>query len=103
MALQLAFQRPDIFAGVASIDGPMDAQTVPLHDWELCRNLHVLLSCFRNSLSYCEDDLCHSLRLLHVAGFSTTVRQYPGDVRLDEKVLADLDRWVMEQIGSAIL
>lgn len=102
MALQLAFQRPDIFAGVASIDGPMDAQQVPLHDWEMCRNLNVLLSTFRNSLSYCEDELCHSLRLLHVAGFSTTVRQYPGDVRLSPKVLSDLNGWVMEQIGSTI-
>lgn len=103
MALNIAFQRPDVFAGVVSIDGPMNPDEVPLHDWERCRDLNVLLSSFRNSLSFCEDDLCHSLRLLHVAGFSTTVRQYPGELRLDEKVLSDMNRWIMEQIGSAIL
>lgn len=102
MALNIAFQRPDVFAGVVSIDGPMNPDEVPLHDWERCRDLNVLLSSFRNSISFCEDDLCHSLRLLHVAGFSTTVRQYPGETRLDQKVLSDLNRWIMEQIESAV-
>jgi len=102
MAFRIAFERPDVFAGVISIDGPMETEHVPLRDWERCRELNVLLSNFRKSQSYSQEDLCHHLRLLHVAGFSTTVRQYPGTTNLSEKVLGDVDRWVMEQISSVI-
>ena len=103
MAFRIAFERPDVFAGVVSIDGPMETEHVPLRDWERCRELPVLLSSFRASNSYSQEDLCHHLRLLHVAGFSTTVRQYPGDAELSDCVLSDIDRWVMEQVSSAIL
>lgn len=103
MAFRIAFERPDVFGGVISIDGPMETEHVPLRDWERCRELPVLLSSFRSSGSYTQDDLCHHLRLLHIAGFSTTVRQYPGEAELSNKVLADVDRWIMEQISSAIL
>ena len=51
MALRIAFERPDLFAGVASIDGPMETEHVPLRDWERCRELSVLISTFRKSAS----------------------------------------------------
>jgi phospholipase/carboxylesterase len=103
MAFRIAFERPDVFGGVISIDGPMETEHVPLRDWERCRELPVLLSSFRSSDSYTSEDLCHHLRLLHIAGFTTTVRQYPGEAKLTNSVLADMDRWIMEQIGSSIL
>lgn len=103
MAYRVAFERPDVFAGVISIDGPMETEHVPLRDWQRCRELSVLLSSFRDSNSYTQEDLCHHLRLLHIAGFSATVRQYPGEGALTNKVLTDIDRWIMEQISSAIL
>ena len=103
MAFRIAFERPDVFAGVASIDGPMETEHVPLRDWQRCRELNVLLSNFRQSQSYSQEDLCHHLRLLHVAGFNTTVRQYPGTAKLNDRILGDIDRWVMEHIGSSIL
>lgn len=103
MAFRIAFERPDVFGGVISIDGPMETEHVPLRDWERCRELPVLLSCFRASDSYSQEDLCHHLRLLHIAGFSTTVRQYPGEAKLNNKILSDVDAWIMEQISSAVL
>jgi phospholipase/carboxylesterase len=102
MAMRLAFERPDVFGGVISIDGAMDTQHLPLRDWERCRELPVLLSGFRQSDKYSQDDLCHHLRLLHVAGFETTVRQYPGPSNMSAKVLGDMDRWIMESISSSI-
>ena len=102
MALQLAFERPDVFAGVISVDGPMDTQSLPLRDLERSRHLPVLLSAFRESETWSQDELCHNLRLLYVGGFSTTVRQYPGSLDLSHKVLSDIDRWIMEQFESAI-
>lgn len=103
MALRIAFERPDVFAGVVSVDGPMETEHVPLRDLQRCRELPVLLSSFRASSRYSQDDLCHHLRLLHVAGFEATVRQYPGAADLTDKVLSDIDRWVMETVSSAIL
>ncbi len=103
MAFRVAFERPDVFGGVISLDGPLETEHVPLRDWQRCRELPVLISCFRASDSYTQEDLCHHLRLLHIAGFSTTVRQYPGEAELSNKVLSDVDRWIMELISSAIL
>ncbi len=102
MALRLAFERPDVFSGVVSLDGPIQTNDVPLGQWEQCRNVPVLLSAFRRS-DFSEADLCENLRLLHVGGFNTTVRQYPGSLNLSEKVLSDMNRWIMEQIDSSIL
>lgn len=103
MAIRLAFERPDVFAGVASIDGPLDSGCIRLRDLARCRELDVFLAGFRSSKSYTESDLCKDLKLLHTGGFSTTVRQYPGELRMDSKVLSDINRWIMEQIQSAIL
>ena len=46
MAFRIAFERPDVFGGVISIDGPMETEHVPLRDWERCRELPVLLPAF---------------------------------------------------------
>lgn len=102
MALRLAFERPDIFAGVASIDGALGSQNIRLQNLDRCRKLNVFLGGFRQSESYRESAICTDMRLLHAAGFATTVRQYPGRMKLNDKVLADLNRWAMEQISSAI-
>ena len=102
MAIRLAFERPEIFAGVMSIDGPLDSGCVRLRDLDRCRELSVFLAGFRNSEAYPETDLCKDLRLLHSAGFSTTVKQHPRQFRLDNKVLSDINRWIMEHVASAI-
>ncbi len=35
---------------------------------------------------------------MHTAGLSVTLRQYPGGHELQPQVLADVDRWIIEQI-----
>jgi phospholipase/carboxylesterase len=40
------------------------------------------------------------LRLLHSAGFSLALRQYPGDDELTTAMLSDMDRWMMERISA---
>jgi phospholipase/carboxylesterase len=102
MAFRLAFERPDLFAGVISINGQLPTDNMPLRDWSRCRKVPVLLSNFRDSKSFSQTELCQQLRLLHVAGFRTTVRQYPGHSGLNPKVLSDVNNWVMESIDSAI-
>lgn len=103
MAFHLAFERPEIFAGVISIGGLLDNHQVSLRDWERCRQIPVLISAFEDEENCPEQELCENLRLLFVAGFTTTVRQYPHSLQLSNKVLSDIDRWIIEQFESAIV
>jgi phospholipase/carboxylesterase len=61
----------------------------------------VLLATARRSTRYPEAQVCRDLRLLHSAGVSVTLRQYPGGDELTTTMLADLDRWMMAIVSSA--
>ena len=100
MALRVAMERPELFAGVMSINGPMAESQAPLACWEECRNLPVFLTQARKSESFDQATLCRQLKLLHVAGFSLTLRQYPGVESLSDKLLQDLNRWIMEVVTA---
>ena len=103
MAFRLAFERPDIFAGVMSINGPLPAKLAPLRQWSQCRELPVFWAHGRGSTKFDQDQLCQQLTLLHVAGFSVTLRQYPRPDLLCPKTMADMNRWLMEMISTAIV
>jgi phospholipase/carboxylesterase len=100
MALRIAMERPELFAGVMSINGAMPESNAPLGCWEECRNLPVFLTQARQSDSFDQITLCRQLRLLHVAGFALTLRQYPGVESLSGKLLQDLNRWIMEVVNT---
>lgn len=102
MAFRLAFDRPDLFAGVMSINGPVPAEHAPLSDWSRCRQVPVFWAHHRNSVEFEQDELCHQLKLLHIAGFSVTLRQYPNEQLLSTKAMADMNQWVMETIDTSI-
>ena len=102
MAFRVAFQRPDLFAGVISLNGPLPTERSVLGDWARCRNLPIFWAHCRDSADFEQDTLCEQLKLLHVAGFSVTLRQYPGFKMMSDKMLADCNKWVMESIQSAI-
>ncbi len=101
MAFRVAFERPDCFAGVASIGGGLPVNLKPLNNWLKCRQLPVFWSQGRRSTSFPETNLCQQLRLLHIAGFSVTLRQYPCGNEVPDQCLADFNRWVMEQIAKS--
>lgn len=102
MAFRVALTHPDIFAGVASVNGPLPEGSAPLGRWSSSRNLEVFWSHFRASEEFSQNQLCRQLKLLHVAGFSVTVRQYPGEGELTATSLTDLNRWIMELFDSTI-
>ena len=103
MAFRVAMERPELFAGVMSINGPMPESQAPLGCWEECRNLPVFLTQARKSQSFDQATLCRQLKLLHVAGFALTLRQYPGVESLNDKLLQDLNRWIMEVVNSPVV
>src|SRR5262249_10534754 len=98
MALRLAFNQPNFFAGVFSIAGAFPRDLRPLASLNEARRLKVLLASRRDSPQYSQADVCADLRLFHTAGVSVWLRQYPCGDELTSNMLADMDRWIMEQI-----
>ena len=102
MAFRVALTHPDLFAGVASINGPLPEGSTPLGRWSSSRQVEVFWAHCRKSVEFDQDLLCRQLKLMHVAGFSVTLRQYPGADELAGPPLADLNRWIMQMIDSTI-
>ena len=100
MAFRVAFERPEWFAGIISLNGSLPSTLSPLSNWRSCRGLPVFWGHGRHSVAFPESNLCHQLRLLHVAGFDVTLRQYPGDDQLPVQVYGDANVWMMEQIAA---
>lgn len=99
MALRLALRQPERYAGVASLGGAFPHGRSPLGRLNDVRRLPVFLACGRDSAAYPLSQVCDDLRLLHSAGMSVALRQYPCGQELMSHMLGDLDRWMMEQIA----
>lgn len=98
MALRLALQHPEWFAGAVSLGGPMPTGHAPLNRVKAARGLPLMLASCRESQDCPPARVADDLRLLHSAGFSLALRQYPGEHELTTVMLADMDRWLMEQV-----
>jgi len=98
MALRTAWSDPDKFAGVVAINGPLPTRLSPLRRVKELRDVPCLLTTSRNSQVYPADHVCRDLRLLHVAGCTVALRQYPGGDDLTSNMLSDLDRWLMDLV-----
>lgn len=101
LALRLALQHPQEFTGAASFDGALPSGRGVLRNLDALRSLPLLLAGSRDSRAYPEARLCSDLRLLHSAGATLSIRQYPGSDDLTTAMLADLDRWLMEIVCGA--
>ena len=98
MALRVAWNHPDTFAGVATFGGPMPTHDRPLRNVNALRRLPCFVATGRQSQDYPESEVCRDLRLLHAAGCTVALRQYPCGDDLTTTMLADLDRWIMELV-----
>ena len=98
MALRLALRMPRICAGVVSVGGALPTSHAPLVNIERARGLSVMLMQGEASTDYSSTQLCGDLRLLHAAGISVAVRQYPAEDELTTKMLSDIDSWMMERV-----
>ena len=96
MALRVAMTYPELFAGVASLAGEFPSGHCPLSRIGAARGTPVFLAHGRNSVNYREDRVCDDLRLLHSAGISVTLRQYPCSDELTAGMMKDLDVWLMQ-------
>jgi len=101
MAFRMAMTHPHRFAGVASFCGAFPDGRTPLGQLVNVRQLPILLAVGRDSREYPPEEVCENLRLFHAAGLSVTLRQYPCGHELCRQMLADLDRWAIDQITPA--
>jgi phospholipase/carboxylesterase len=98
MALRLALRLPQFFAGAFSIGGPFPRRHAPLINLQNARGLALMLMHGSISRRYSTTRLCEDLRLIHTAGMSVNVREYPCGDELTTQMLSDLDAWLMEQV-----
>lgn len=99
MAFRVALSHPQHFAGILSICGAFPNCRTPFANLSLARKLPIFLSVGRDSTQYPANEVCENLRLLHAAGMTVTLRQYPCGHELASLMLADVNRWIMEQIA----
>lgn len=108
MAFRIAFEHPELFRGVISINGGLPEGQTPFARLGQSRLVDVFWAQCRDSATFQTEDLCNQLRVLHAAGFSSTVRQYPcGDRNVEEQddrfnPLGDLNRWIMSHFQTTI-
>jgi phospholipase/carboxylesterase len=98
MAARVAWSYPDRFAGVASIGGPLPPEFCPLHRVNDMRHMPCMIATSRCSSAYPEDHVCRDLRLMHTAGCTIALRQYPGADDLTTGMLTDLNGWLMDLV-----
>lgn len=98
MALRVGLLDPHRFAGIASLGGAFPAGHSPLVRIKQARQVQILIAHARKSASYSEGAVCRDLQLLHAAGMSVTLRQYPCGDELMAPMFSDVDSWVMQQV-----
>jgi phospholipase/carboxylesterase len=100
MAFRVAMNHPQHFAGVVSLCGAFPTGRLPLGNLVVARRLAMFLAAGRDSCQYPAETVCDDLRLLHSAGMSVTLRQYPCGHELAPQMLGDVNRWIQELIEA---
>jgi phospholipase/carboxylesterase len=98
MALRVALRHPQSFAGALSIDGPFPRGAGPLSNLEMIRKLPLFIAQGQDSRLYPLHDLCEDLRLFHAAGMFVTARQYSCADEIHQRMLHDMNVWMMDRV-----
>ena len=99
-AFRIACRAPEAFGGVVSLGGgfPLDEGLFAAAD--RVRRLPMLLCLGRDAIA--ADHVDRVLRLFHAAGAVLSMRVYPGRADLSNAALADVNRWLMDDVcGTA--
>jgi pimeloyl-ACP methyl ester carboxylesterase len=101
-AFRIACRHPESFAGVVSLGGafPLDESLFARID--AVRRLPMLYCCTAADAAGAAGHTDRMLRLFHAAGATLAMRIYPRRRDLGAAALADVNRWLMDEIcGSA--
>ena len=97
-AFRIACRHPREFAGVISLGGPFPLEESLFSQLADVRRLPMLFCCRRSSVLEQAAHTDRTLRLFHAAGAALAMRIYPGSNDLSKAVLADVNRWVMDEV-----
>ena len=100
MALRVAMDNPNRYAGALSLDGSFPRGGAPLQRLVEARQIPLFIARARKSKAYGSEIACDDLRLLYAAGMSLTLKEYPGADVCRPQVLGDIDRWIMEVLAE---
>lgn len=101
LAFRVGLSHPDRFAGIISIGGSFPTGHQVLARLDEARRVPILIADGQFASEHPVDQICDELRLLHAAGFSITLRQYPCGDELDTLMLRDMNAWMMELVTGA--
>ncbi|MEN6452202.1 MAG: alpha/beta hydrolase-fold protein [Thermoguttaceae bacterium] len=100
MAMRIGLSHPSRFAGVISLRGALPRGGTPFGNLLTARRLSLFVGTDRGSQRYPAARVCEDLRLLHAAGLSITLREYPRGRNLLRQMLADVDRWLINEVTA---
>ncbi len=101
-ALRLFLRRPDLFAGVANLDGEAPDMAHPLAAFRHLHGRRVLFS-WTNPAESRIGRLIENGRLLYRAGLQVATRSYQSKgTSAVARMLRDVDHWIMDGINTAI-
>jgi len=97
-AFRIACRAPEAFGGVVSLGGgfPLDEGLFAAAD--RVRRLPMLLCACRDAVATDPTPIDRVLRLFHAAGATLSLRVYPGLDGLARTALADVNRWLMQEV-----
>ena len=99
MAIRLALQFPDQFAGVISLNGLIPGDFRPLSRWTIARQLPLFLAFSRDVSNGSSEATCKAIELLHFAGCPTALKEYDTSHEIIPEMLRDANNWIMQTIG----
>jgi phospholipase/carboxylesterase len=97
-AFRIGCRHPAAFAGVVSIGGGFPLDETAFARLDEVRRLPMLLCCQADAAIAAAGRTDRTLRLFHAAGAMLAMRIYPGGRDLSRAVLADVNRWLMEEV-----
>jgi phospholipase/carboxylesterase len=97
-AFRIACRHPEAFGGVVSIGGAFPLAESAFARLREVRRLPMLLCCLADAARTAPERTDRTLRLFHAAGAMLAMRIYPGRRDLSRAVLADVNRWLMDEI-----
>lgn len=100
-ALRTACRHPDAFAGAVSLGGAFPLDEAAFARLDEIRRMPLLLCCRAAEVAADADRFDRTLRLFHAAGGTLAVRIYQRGGDLSRPTLADVNRWLMDELCGA--
>ena len=105
MALRIALSQPEQFAGVIALNGPMPSGHAVLSRWKEARQLPVFWAHHQMDQGEISNaSMCRNFQELFMFGFQNLVaREYPSLRDLESLAPREVNKWIMEQVQTAIV